>query len=335
MRVSSPGPIPGFIPVADAPSPRACDDRAVIEVRHLTKRYGPTLALDDLSFTVRPGVVTGFLGPNGAGKTTTMRVALGLAAPATGEVLVGGRQYGRIERPLFEVGALLDANGIETGRTAWEHLRWLARSHRIGDARVRLLLEQVGLAGVARRRIATYSLGMRQRLGIAAALLGDPGILVFDEPVNGLDPDGVRWLRELLRSQADEGRTIFVSSHLMSEMAITCERLVVIGRGRLLADTTVAALAERFGAGVVADSPRAAELARGLVAAGAQVVRESAERLLVTGLDAATVGVVAASASIPLRGLSARQASLEEAYLQLTAGSAAYRAGPAAGRDDA
>ncbi len=317
------------------PGAGSCHDHRLIEVRHLTKRYGPTLAVDDLSFTVRPGAVTGFLGPNGAGKTTTMRVALGLAAPATGEVLVGGRRYGQIERPLFEVGALLDANGIETGRTAWEHLRWLAHSHRIGDARVRLLLEQVGLAGVSRRRIATYSLGMRQRLGIAAALLGDPEILVFDEPVNGLDPDGVRWLRELLRSQADEGRTIFVSSHLMSEMAITAERLVVIGRGRLLADTTVAALAERFGEGVVAESSRTQDLAEVLTAAGAGVEAEFGSRLHISGLDAAAVGAIAAGAGIPLSGLTARRASLEEAYMQLTAGSAEYRAGAAARRDDA
>ncbi len=248
---------------------------------------------------------------------------------------MGGRRYGQIERPLFEVGALLDAGGTETGRTGWEHLRWLARSHRIGDARVRLLLEQVGLAGIARRRIATYSLGMRQRLGIAAALLGDPGILLFDEPVNGLDPDGVRWLRELLRSNAREGRTIFVSSHLMSEMAITAERLVVIGRGRLLADTTVAALAERYGDGVEAESSRAGDLAEVLTAAGARVVVEAGSRLHITGLDATAVGAIAAGAGIPSSGLTARRASLEEAYMQLTAGSAEYRAGAAARHDDA
>jgi ABC-2 type transport system ATP-binding protein len=313
----------------------ACDDRAVIEVRHLTKRYGRTPAVDDLSFTVRPGAVTGFLGPNGAGKTTTMRVALGLATPTAGEVLVAGRRYGQIERPLFEVGALLDAGATETGRTGWEHMRWLARSHRIGDARVRLLLEQVGLAGIARRRIATYSLGMRQRLGIAVALLGDPGILLLDEPVNGLDPDGVHWLRELLRSHAREGRTIFVSSHLMSEMAITAERLVVIGRGRLLADTTVAALAERYGDGVEAESSRARDLAEVLTAAGARVAAEAGPRLHVTGLDATAVGAIAAGAGIPLSGLTARRASLEEAYMRLTAGNAEYRAVAAARRDDA
>jgi ABC-2 type transport system ATP-binding protein len=325
----------GVVPGADALAGTACDDRAVIEVRHLTKRYGSTLAVDDLSFTVRPGAVTGFLGPNGAGKTTTMRVALGLAAPTGGEVLVGGRQYRQVERPLFEVGALLDANAIETGRTAWEHMRWLARSHRIGDGRVRSLLEQVGLGGVARRRIATYSLGMRQRLGTAAALLGDPGILLFDEPVNGLDPDGVRWLRELLRSLAREGRTVFVSSHLMSEMAITADRLVVIGRGSLLADTTVMELAERRAEGVVVESRREPELARALAAAGAHVVTESDERLLVTGLDAAAVGAVAASSGIALRGLAVCHASLEEAYMELTSTSTDYRAAPVGGRDDA
>ncbi len=263
-----------------------------------------------------------------------MRAALGLAAPATGEVLVGGRRYGQIERPLFEVGALLDAGGTETGRTAWEHLRWLAHSHRIGDARVRLLLEQVGLAGVARRRIATYSLGMRQRLGIAAALLGDPEILLFDEPVNGLDPDGVRWLRELLRSKADEGRTIFVSSHLMSEMAITAERLVVIGRGRLLADTTVAALAERFGEGVEVESSRTGDLAEVVTAAGAGVEVEAGSRLHIRARRRRRWSHCRGGRD-PVEWPDRASGSLEEAYMQLTAGSAEYRAGAAARRDDA
>jgi ABC-2 type transport system ATP-binding protein len=214
----------------------------MLEVRNLAKCYGSTLAVDDLSFIVRPGCVTGFLGPNGAGKTTTMRLLLGLDAPTRGAALVAGRPYRTIERPLREVGAVLDATAIEGGRTAADHLRWLARSHRIGDGRIAALLEQTGLAGVARRRVATFSLGMKQRLGIAAALLGDPANLVLDEPVNGLDPDGVRWIRGLLRSLAAEGRTVFVSSHLISEMAITADRLVIIGRGRLIADTTVPAL---------------------------------------------------------------------------------------------
>jgi ABC-2 type transport system ATP-binding protein len=211
----------------------------MIQVRSLTKRFGSTLAVDDLSFTVRPGCVTGFLGPNGAGKTTTLRLLLGLDTPTAGEALIDGRPYRTIARPMRDVGALLDATAVEGGRTAVEHLRWLARSHRIGDARVAALLEQTGLSDVARRRIGTFSLGMKQRLGIAGALLGDPAVLIFDEPVNGLDPDGVRWIRVLLRSLAAEGRTVFLSSHLMGEMAITADRLVIIGGGRLIADTTV------------------------------------------------------------------------------------------------
>jgi ABC-2 type transport system ATP-binding protein len=214
----------------------------VIEVNQLTKRYQSTVAVDGLSFTVRPGVVTGFLGPNGAGKTTTMRLLLGLAAPTAGEVLVGGRAYASIRHPLHEVGALLDANAVHPGRSAVNHLHWLARTNGIGPGRVASTLEQVGLAGVARKRAGGFSLGMRQRLGIAAALLGDPGILIFDEPVNGLDPQGVRWIRELMRALAAEGRTVLISSHLMSEMELTADRLIIIGRGRLIADTTVGEL---------------------------------------------------------------------------------------------
>jgi ABC-2 type transport system ATP-binding protein len=211
----------------------------VIEISALTKRYGPTVAVDDLSFRVAPGAVTGFLGPNGAGKSTTMRVLLGLAAPDRGKALVGGRRYATIRHPMHEVGAVLDATGVHGGRSALAHLRALAASNRIGRARVARVLDQVGLAAAARRRVGGFSLGMKQRLGIAAALLGDPGVLVLDEPVNGLDPDGVRWIRGLLRGLAAQGRTILVSSHLMSEMQVTADRLVVIGRGRLLADTTV------------------------------------------------------------------------------------------------
>ena len=215
---------------------------AVIEVNELTKRYRHKVAVDELSFKVKPGMVTGFLGPNGAGKTTTMRVLLGLAAPTAGEALVGGRRYASLDRPLREVGALLDANAVHPARSGVEHLRWLAATNGIAPARVTAILDQVGLAEAARTRVGKYSLGMRQRLGIAAALLGEPGILIFDEPVNGLDPQGVRWIRELMRSLAAEGRTVLLSSHLMSEMELTADRLIMIGRGRLLADTTVGEL---------------------------------------------------------------------------------------------
>ncbi len=298
----------------------------MIEIQHLSKRYGSQTAVEDLAVTVRPGFVTGFLGPNGAGKTTTMRITLGLATPTSGAVLLDGRRYGQIARPLFAVGALLDATRVETGRTAIDHVRWLARSHRIGEARVRHLLEQVGLGGVARKRIETFSLGMKQRLGIAVALLGDPGILVLDEPINGLDPDGVRWLRELLRGFAREGRTVLVSSHLMSEMAITAERLVIIGRGRLIADTSVTDLSEQYGQGVIVRSPASAELASVLRAAGGALATGGDGEFLVTGLDAGTIGRIAAEHGLPLLELSSRRATLEEAYLELTAPSVQYKA---------
>jgi ABC-2 type transport system ATP-binding protein len=218
---------------------------AVIELQHLTKRYGSILAVDDLSFTVEPGHVTGFLGPNGAGKSTTMRLILGLDAPTSGQALVNGRRYTSLRRPMHEVGALLDAGAVHGGRSAYNHLLSLALTNDIGSARVSEVLEQVGLAGVARKRVGGFSLGMKQRLGIAAALLGDPGVLMFDEPVNGLDPDGVRWIRDLMRALAAEGRTILLSSHLMSEMALTAERIVIVGRGRLIAQATVAELTAR------------------------------------------------------------------------------------------
>lgn len=299
---------------------------AMIEIERLTKRYRSATAVDDLTAMVRPGVVTGFLGPNGAGKTTTMRLALGLATATAGTVLLDGRPYGRIRHPLFEVGALLDASSIETGRTAADHLGWLARSHRIGDARVRELVERVGLGGVARRPIGTFSLGMKQRLGIAAALIGDPGILILDEPVNGLDPDGVRWLRELVRGLAAEGRTVLISSHLMSEMAITADRLIIIGRGRLVADTTVAELFRQYARDVVVRSTSAPELASALDAAGGSVSTGRDGSLLVTGLDAGAIGRIASGRSIPLLELSTRSATLEEAYLDLTAASVEYEA---------
>jgi ABC-2 type transport system ATP-binding protein len=211
----------------------------VIEVRELTKNYRRAVAVDGLSFRVEPGHVTGFLGPNGAGKSTTMRLVLGLDAPDSGEALVNGRRYATFRRPMYEVGALLDAHAVHGGRSAVNHLRCLARTNGIGPARVDEVLDQVGLTAVARKLVGGFSLGMKQRLGIAAALLGNPDVLMFDEPVNGLDPDGVRWIRELMRSLAAEGRTVLLSSHLMSEMALTAEHIIVIGRGKLIAHTTV------------------------------------------------------------------------------------------------
>ncbi|GAA5081203.1 ABC-2 type transport system ATP-binding protein [Thermocatellispora tengchongensis] len=299
----------------------------MIEVRELTKRYGDALAVDRLSFRVEPGHVTGFLGPNGAGKSTTMRVLLGLDVPTAGQALINGRPYTSMRRPLHEVGALLDAGAVHGGRTALDHLRWLARSNGIDRRRVTELLERVGLAGVARKRIGGFSLGMRQRLGIAAALLGDPGVLLLDEPVNGLDPDGVRWIRELLRSLAAEGRTILLSSHLMSEMELTAERIVIVGRGRLIADTTVRELAARYQRGVLVRSSREAELAGVLTAAGASVTAAPEGGLTVSGLDAVAIGELAAGHGIPVHEVRTRTASLEETYMELTAGDVEYGAG--------
>ncbi|MCO5969615.1 ABC transporter ATP-binding protein [Actinoallomurus soli] len=298
----------------------------MIEVTELTKRYGGAPAVDRLSFQVRPGHVTGFLGPNGAGKSTTMRVLLGLAAPTSGTALVNGRRYADLRFPMHEVGALLDASAVYGGRTAVDHLRCLARANRIGTSRVAAVLEQVGLAGVGRKRTGGFSLGMRQRLGIAAALLGDPGVLLLDEPVNGLDPEGVRWIRELTRALAAEGRTVLISSHLMSEMELTADRLVIIGRGRLIAETTVRELAARFQRGVLVRTGRVPELARALEAAGASVLVEADGALAVGGLDAVRIGELAARDGIPVHEVTPRSASLEEAYLALTAGSLEYGA---------
>jgi len=297
----------------------------VIEIQDLTKRYGRTVALDALSCAVRPGRVTGFLGPNGAGKSTTMRVLLGLDAPDAGVALVNGVRYASLRRPMCEVGALLDATAVQGARSALNHLRWLARTNRIGARRTIAVLEQVGLAGVARKRIHTFSLGMKQRLGIAAALLGDPPVVIFDEPVNGLDPDGVRWIRDLMRSLAAEGRTVLLSSHLMTEMALTADRLIIIGRGRLIADTSVRELADRFPQGVLVRSPRVAELSGALRSAGAAVAEESGA-LSVRGLDVAAIGDLAAARGIPLHEVTPRSASLEDAYLQLTADTVEYGA---------
>ncbi|MGI5153700.1 ABC transporter ATP-binding protein [Microbispora sp. CA-102843] len=289
----------------------------MIEVRELTKRFGRTVAVDGLTFHVKPGRVTGFLGPNGAGKSTTMRMILGLDRPASGEALVSGGRYDRLRHPMREVGALLDAGAVQGGRTPLGHLSWMARANRIGRDRVVSVIEQVGLAGVARKRIGGFSLGMRQRLGIAAALLGDPGVLLLDEPVNGLDPDGVRWIRELLRGLAAEGRTVLLSSHLMSEMELTADHLVVIGRGRLIADTPMRELTAVRD--VFVRSSRAGDLATALSAAGGTVTAEDGGGLSVRGLDPTEIGDLAARHAIPLHEVTPRGASLEETYMRLTA----------------
>jgi len=308
----------------------------MIEVDRLSKRYGRVTAVDGLSFTVRPGHVTGFLGPNGAGKTTTMRVILGLDAPTSGTALVGGRRYQAIIRPLHQVGSLLDATAVAGARTAWLHLLSVARSNGIGQRRVMQMLELTGLDAVAHRRIGGFSLGMKQRLGIATALLGDPPVLMFDEPVNGLDPEGVLWLRQMLRSLAAEGRTVFMSSHLMSEMALAADHLIIIGRGKLLADTPTARFTETSTRGdVLVRSPRAGDLAGLLTSGGAAVSTTGDGELAVTGMDASAIGDLAASHGIAVHQLVSRQASLEQAYMDLTGGSAEYRAGGHGGGETA
>ena len=299
----------------------------MIEAIGLTKRYGTTVAVDNLSFTVPPGQVTGFLGPNGAGKSTTMRLILGLDAPTSGSVTVNGRPYPQYRRPLLEVGALLEAKAVHGGRSARNHLKWLALSNGISRSRVDHVLDQVGLSGVARRRAGGFSLGMGQRLGIAAALVGDPKVLLFDEPVNGLDPEGVLWIRTLLKSLAAEGRTVFVSSHLMSEMALTADRLIIIGRGRLIAETTIGDLLQgASGNHIRVRSPEAGELARLLTAQGADVIRQDHDTLRITGATSDTIGEIARSNGLTLRELSAHQVSLEERYMELTSGAVDYRA---------
>jgi ABC-2 type transport system ATP-binding protein len=300
-----------------------------IEVDRLSKHFGPIVAVDDLSFEVRPGHVTGFLGPNGAGKTTTMRVVLGLDAPTTGRTSVGGRSYQKIPRPLREVGSLLDADAAHPGRAALLHILSVAQSNGIGRQRVLEVLELTGIAQVAHRRVGEFSLGMKQRLGIAAALLGDPPILLFDEPANGLDPEGVRWVRELFKSLAAEGRTVFVSSHLMSEMALTADHLIIIGQGRLLADAStqdfVAANARKD---VFVRSPDAGELINVLRDAGARAAPDEDGGLSVTGIEAPGIARLAAERGIAVYELTPRHASLEDAYLDLTRESVEYRAGP-------
>ena len=300
----------------------------MIEARNLVKRYGSTTAVDDLSFSIRPGLVTGFLGPNGAGKTTTMRMILGLDAPTHGSVTVDGRSYRDLPAPMREVGALLDAKALHGGRPARDHLLCLAQSNGIPRRRVDEVIGLAGLEGVAGRRAKGFSLGMGQRLGIAAALLGDPAVLIFDEPVNGLDPDGIHWVRTLMRSLAAEGRTVLVSSHLMSEMALTAGHLLVIGKGRLIADTSVDEFVRSSSRqSVHVRSPRAVELAARCREAGAAVRAGTGPDVIeITGMDSAEVGRLAAAHGIALVELIPVRALLEEAFMELTRGSVEYQA---------
>jgi ABC-2 type transport system ATP-binding protein len=301
---------------------------AVIEAHTLSKRYGEKLAVDELSFVVRPGLVTGFLGPNGSGKSTTMRLILGLDAPTKGDVKVNGRHYRDHAAPLHEVGALLEARSVHTGRSAYNHLRALAQTHGIGRRRVQELIDLVGLHDVARKRAGQFSLGMGQRLGIATTLLGDPATVMLDEPVNGLDPEGIHWMRNLLKQLAAEGRTVFVSSHLMSEMALTADHLIVIGRGRLVADMSVEAFIRRASKKVVVvRSPDAEQLRDALSGPEVGVTLVGRELLEVAGLAAATIGEKAAECGFVLHELTPQQASLEEAFMELTRDDLEYRAG--------
>ncbi|MCU7821040.1 ATP-binding cassette domain-containing protein [Kitasatospora sp. DSM 101779] len=298
----------------------------MIEAHRLTKRYGEKTAVDGLDFTVRPGTVTGFLGPNGAGKSTTMRMIVGLDAPTSGSVRVNGRRYAEHSAPLQEVGALLEAKSIHPGRSAFNHLMALAHTHGIPRSRVDEVIGLTGLQSVAKRRAGAFSLGMGQRLGIAAALLGDPATVMLDEPVNGLDPEGVLWIRNLLSGLAAEGRTVFVSSHLMSEVALVADHLIVVGRGRLLADTTVQDLVRQAGGDVVkvatADPARLREV---LVGPGVEITGEAgSEELLVTGLTARAIGLRAAEHGIALFELATRTVSLEEAFMDLTRDAVEY-----------
>jgi ABC-2 type transport system ATP-binding protein len=299
---------------------------ATIEARGLRKRYGSTMAVDGLTFTVKPGQVTGFIGPNGAGKSTTMRIILGLDAPDEGTALVGGRAYRTLRSPLRRVGALLDASALHPSRRARDHLLWMAHSNGLSRTRVDEVLEHVGLAAVARKRAGGYSLGMRQRLGIAAALLGDPPVLIFDEPVNGLDTDGIRWIRGMLRSLARQGRAVLVSSHLMSELEDTADHLLIIGRGKLLADTPVRDLLAAASADRVAlRTSRRTEAMTVLANAGGTVATTDREALTVSGLPAERVIALLTERGLPFTEVAAHRASLEEAYMELTRDAVEFR----------
>jgi ABC-2 type transport system ATP-binding protein len=299
----------------------------VIDVRGVSKRYGEKVAVDDLTFSVMPGIVTGFLGPNGAGKSTTMRLILGLDAPTSGKVTVNDRAYRELSAPLHEVGAMLEAHAIHTGRSAYNHLLALAQTHGIPRSRVEEVIELVGLRDVARKRVGSFSLGMGQRLGVAAALLGDPATVILDEPANGLDPEGIHWIRNLLKGLAAEGRTVFLSSHLMSEMAQTADHLIVIGRGRLIADTSVQEFVRRASSetNVRVRSSQASELRDALARREVQVQGIEEGLLEVSGLTGEQIGEIALEARIVISELTPQQASLEEAFMSLTGESVEYR----------
>ena len=303
---------------------------AAIEVTAVRKRFGPVPALDGMSFAVTPGQVTGFVGPNGAGKSTTMRVILGLDAPDEGRALVGSRLYRSLERPLTHLGSLLDASALQSGRTGRNHLLWLAHSQGLDARRADLVAAQVGLETAIRRKAGGYSLGMRQRLGIAVALLGDPPALMFDEPFNGMDPEGIIWMRELLASLARDGRSVLVSSHLMSELEGTADHLVIVGRGKVIADTSTAELLARVSGGrVMVRTTAAPQAASVLAGAGAAVTPSGPQALMVSGLPAERIVAVLSGSGVAFSEVAAHRASLEEAYLELTRGAAEYRAATA------
>jgi ABC-2 type transport system ATP-binding protein len=299
----------------------------MIEAQNLTKRYGEKTAVDDLTFKVRPGIVTGFLGPNGSGKSTTMRLIVGLDAPSRGTVTVGGNAYRDYSAPLHEVGVLLEARSVHTGRSAYHHLLALAQTHGISRSRVLELISLVGLDEVARKRAGQFSLGMGQRLGIAAALLGDPEVLILDEPINGLDPEGIRWIRDLLKRLAAEGRTVFLSSHLMSEMAVTADHLIIIGRGRLIRDVALDDFVDEWSANVVrVRSPEAAQLREAILGPDVRVSSAEPGVLEVEGLTAEQIGGAAARNGLELHELTPEKTSLEEAFMDLTRDDTEYRA---------
>jgi ABC-2 type transport system ATP-binding protein len=305
---------------------------AAIEVSGLRKRFGPTQALAGMSFTVRPGQVTGFVGPNGAGKSTTMRIILGLDAPDEGAALIGGRPYRRLIHPLTQVGSLLDAAALQPSRSARNHLLWLAHSQRLTAARVDEVIEQAGLAGVARRKAGGYSLGMRQRLGIAAAMLGDPPVIMLDEPFNGMDPEGIIWMRGFLRSLAAQGRAVLVSSHLMGELEGAADHLVIVGKGKVIADVGLAELlAAASGDRVVVCTTESSRALPALARAGATVLADDGGRLTVSGLPAERVVEALGAGGVPFSEVSAHRATLEEAYLALTSDAVEFHARPATG----
>jgi ABC-2 type transport system ATP-binding protein len=305
----------------------------MIEVENLSKRYGEKVAVDGLDFVVQPGIVTGFLGPNGAGKSTTMRLIAGLDEPTKGRVRVNGRNYRAADAPMAELGLLLEAKAMHTGRSARNHLLALAATNGVSRRRVDEVIDMVGLREVAGKRVGGFSLGMGQRLGVASALLGDPKVVVLDEPVNGLDPEGVLWIRNLLKGLAAEGRTVFVSSHLMSEMAQTATRLIVVGRGRLIADTTVEEFVARAsGHSVTVRTPEAARLRDLLLGPDVTITSEQADVLQVQGLNAEQIGTVAWQAHLPVYELASQQASLEQAFMELTQDSVEYRSGDASAK---